>query len=242
LVIQHVEPEGPFAIRDALERRDVDVDLRQVFAGAAVPGDASDLDGLVVMGGPMSATSDEGFPTRQAELRLIADSVTRGVPVLGICLGAQLLAAAAGGEVLAGQAGPEIGWGTVELTDAASSDELLGSLPADLGVLHWHGDTFSLPADAVRLAGNQRYANQAFRQGANAWGLQFHLEVDEDAVEAFLLAFGEEAHAAGTSPSAIADATPRAAEVLAPVRDLVADRFAGRVLAYSGAGLLVDQG
>ncbi len=242
LVIQHVEPEGPYAIRDALEQHDVDVDVCRVFAGGAVPEDTTDLDGLVVMGGPMSATSDEGFPTRRAELGLVAGCLGAGVPVLGICLGAQILAKAAGGEVLAGPSGPEIGWGGVELTGAAYDDELLGSLPVHLGVLHWHGDTFSLPEGAVRLAGNQRYANQAFRHGTSAWGLQFHLEVDQLAVEAFLLAFGEEAHSAGVSPTAIADATAGAVEALAPVRDLVAGRFAARVLACSDAGQLVDQG
>jgi GMP synthase-like glutamine amidotransferase len=229
LIVQHVEPEGPYAIGDALRAAGAEIDLRRVFTGDPLPAAADGLDGLVVMGGPMSATTDVGFPTRSDEIGLLADAVRRGVPTLGVCLGAQLLAHAAGGSVFSGGAGPEIGWGPVDLADAAGSDPLLAGLPEQLTVLHWHGDSFDLPPGAVRLASNGRYSNQAFRVGARAWGFQFHVEVDHRAVAAFLAAFGDEARAAGIHPGTIDSAAPASLGELASARDRVADRFAGMV-------------
>lgn len=249
LIVQHVPAEGPYLLADALEAAGVAVALWAVHAGESLPAGAEAVDGLVVMGGPMSAGSDEGFPTRGHELALLADAVARDVPTLGVCLGAQLLAAACGGRVERGAAGPEIGWGTVRLAAAAAGDPLLGGLGAGpagaaaagdgaagrvLEVLHWHGETCTLPPGAVLLASSDRYPNQAFRVGARAWGLQCHVEVDLDGVRAFVDAAGAEAAAAGTDPSAI---MARAEELLAPAAGgaptgrLVADRFAGQVLA-----------
>ena len=180
----------------------------------------------------MSATGDEGFPTRRAELDLLADALHRGLPTLGVCLGAQLLALAGGGAVYPGTAGPEIGWAPVALTEAAGDDLLLPGLPAELTVLHWHGDTFDPPPAADLLAVSPRYRNQAFRCGARAWGLQFHLEIDQAAVAAFVAAFGADALAAGTTPEAIEADTDAALTVLGPWRDQVFARFAELVAAH----------
>jgi GMP synthase-like glutamine amidotransferase len=231
LVVQHVEPEGPYAIGDALEAAGVAIDLRRVFADDPLPPDAADADGVVVMGGPMSALSDRGFPTRRAELDLLADAVRRGRPTLGVCLGAQLLALAGGGSVSPGGAGPEIGWGPVELTGEAGADPLLAGLPDRLTVLHWHGDTYALPPGAVPLAADSRYPNQAFRMGPRAWGFQFHLEVDASAVAAFLAAFGADAGPAGTTPQVIGADSGPGLETLAPQRTIVLGRFAELVAA-----------
>jgi GMP synthase-like glutamine amidotransferase len=233
LVVQHIEPEESFEIGAALLRAGVTVETCNVFADEVLPSDTSAFDGLVVMGGPMSATSDEGFPTRAAEVALLADALERSRPILCVCLGAQLLARAAGGRVTQGMAGQEIGWGTVELTRAAASDPLLGGLPTSLTVLHWHGDTFELPSGATHLASNQRYVNQAYRVGERAWGFQFHIEVDDQAVGSFLKAFGDEAKSAGTDPETLAEETPACLEELAPARDQIVDRFA-RLVASEG--------
>ncbi|MGO9030054.1 MAG: type 1 glutamine amidotransferase [Acidimicrobiales bacterium] len=229
LVVQHVEPEEPYAIGRALEAAGSAVVPCRVFAGEAVPDDLDGFDGLVVMGGPSSAAHDDGFPTRRRELALLEDAVARDIPTLGVCLGAQLLALAAGGSVYPGQDGAEIGWGPVVLADRAGSDLLLGGLPGELVVLHWHGDTFDLPPGATRLASNARYANQAFRLGDRAWGLQFHVEVDRTAVDAFLRVFGEDARAVGSAPEAIGSSADGYLEALAPARDRIAARFAGLV-------------
>ena len=200
LVVQHVEPEKPFAIATALTSAGVEVDIRRVYAGDPLPADVADFAGVVVMGGPMSAHLDSGFPTRRAELGLLSDAIARAIPTIGVCLGAQLLALAGGGTVFPGGAGPEVGWALVEITEDAADDPLLGALPHELTVLHWHGDTYEPPPGCAHLASSRRYRAQAFRIGARAWGLQFHLEVDEGAVTAFLDAFGPDAVAAGTDP------------------------------------------
>ncbi len=221
LVIQHIEPEGPWLIAEALAREGVAIDLVRPYRGDAVPADLGGHCGLVVMGGPMSAASDDGFPSRGAELALMRDAVARRVPTLGVCLGAQLLAVAAGGAIRRGPV-PEIGWGPVRPEAGADGDPLLAGLGDPLSVLHWHGETFDLPAGAIHLASSDVYANQAFRVGPAAWGLQFHIEVDLAAVEGFMGAFGHEAPAG----SAIAEDAPRELARSEAERRAIMERFA----------------
>src|SRR3954447_21877794 len=157
--------------------------VRRLDLGEAVP-DLDDFDGLVVMGGPMGASDDEQHPHLRDERDLLARAVPAGRPVLGVCLGAQLLAAACGGRVFPGQAGAEIGLGIVELTDQGRADPVFGPAGWVLPVLHWHGDTYARPGGATRLAASSRYPEQAFRVGERAYGLQFHVEIDEPAAAA----------------------------------------------------------
>jgi len=234
LVVQHIEPETSYAIGRALAAAGVTVDLRRTFAGDPLPEDLEGFAGLVVMGGPMSATSDEEFPTRRKEIGLLAEAVRRAVPTIGVCLGAQLLADAAGGRVVTGSAGPEIGWFPVEFTAEVVDDPLFSEVPTPLLVLHWHGDTFELPPGIVPLASSARYRNQAFRVGPNAWGLQFHLEVDRQAVMAFIEAFGDDVLAAGSTPEAVVAASENALASLARHRTKVLERFADLVVSCRG--------
>lgn len=135
-------------------------------------------DALVVLGGPMNVDETERYPHLRHELDVIREALDRGRPMLGICLGAQLLAHAIGGHV--GRApSPEIGWHDVALSDDAQSDPLLGHFSGVERVFQWHGDTFELAPGAVHLASSETCPNQAFRAGDAAWGLQFHLEVDQ---------------------------------------------------------------
>jgi GMP synthase-like glutamine amidotransferase len=234
LIVQHVASESAFAIADALSRVEVELDTRRVFEGTEIPWPCPDVDGLVVMGGPMSAHSDEGFPSRESELRLMADAVDRGIPTLGVCLGAQLLAVASGGSVYPGASGSEIGWGPVELLPACAGDDLFDGLPNSLTVLHWHGDTFSLPPGAERLMSNSNYRNQAFRLGESAWGVQFHLEVTEVAVDGFVTAFAADAASIDGGADRIRTATPGAVADLSQSSGLVFSRFADLVVAHAG--------
>ncbi len=178
LVVQHVEPEGPYVIGDALAKVGAAVDVRLVSVGTHLPPSLDSYQGVVVMGGPMSATSDEGFPTRAREIELLEEAIERGLPTLGVCLGAQLLAIATGGKVYPGANGPEIGWAPVFFGHEAETDPLLTGLPGEMTVMHWHSETFDVPPGSAHLASSKLYPNQAFRVGGRAWGLQFHLEVD----------------------------------------------------------------
>jgi GMP synthase-like glutamine amidotransferase len=234
LVVQHLAPESAWAIGDALANAGIIVDVRRADLGDPIPTSVADHDGLVVMGGPMSATSDDGFVTRRAELALLSDAVTSGRPTLGVCLGAQLLTLAAGGRVRTGENGPEVGWAPVELSTAAGTDPLVAGLPRHIDVLHWHGDTYEQPTGAVHLASSERYRNQAFRVGEAAWGLQFHLEVTTEAVDAFVDAFAEEAGCAPGGAAVLRRATPRRLEQLRPWQELVFDRFAALVVGVHG--------
>jgi GMP synthase (glutamine-hydrolysing) len=142
------------------------------------------LGGLVIMGGAMGVHDGDEFPWLETERRWIAEAVRSDVPVLGVCLGAQQLAAALGASVTTGPA-PEIGVGEVELTAEGRADPVLGPEGERLRVIHWHGDTFEIPAGAVHLASGDRYSNQAFRHGPLVYGLQFHIEVDDAMAEAW---------------------------------------------------------
>lgn len=222
LVVQHVEPEGPALLAGALAAAGCELDVVRTDLGAALPRDLSAHAGLVIMGGPMSAAGDgRDYPSRDTEVALVRDALARGTPTLGVCLGAQVVALAGGAAVYPGD-GPEIGWGPVTLEPAAADDPLLGGIAGEMTVLHWHGDTFDLPAGAVRLASTPAYPNQAFRLGDAAWGLQFHVEVDSDAVARFVAAFG---HEAGDADAITSDA-PVALRRSRAERTLVVDRFA----------------
>ena len=179
LAIQHVPWEGPHRILDACG--DLHVKTVKPLAGQSLPAH-DEVAGAVVMGGPMNVDDVERFPALAAEREWLAEAVERGMPVLGVCLGAQLLARALGAEVRAGE-GPEIGYAPVEVTDP--DDPLLGGLAPSAEVLHWHGDVFDLPAGAEHLASSERTACQAFRAGS-AWGVLFHPEADFALVEAWL--------------------------------------------------------
>jgi len=176
VVLQHVAFEGPGSVASAITSSGAGLRSVRVDLGEAVPppGAVGDMAGLVVLGGPMGVSDD--LPWLRHERALLHDAVAAGLPVLGVCLGAQQLAAALGAEVRRGPA-PEYGVGEVHLTADAIGDPVFGPAPTPLPCVHWHGDTFSLPDGAVRLAGNGAYENQAFRMGARAYGLQFHVEV-----------------------------------------------------------------
>ncbi|MFD4557973.1 methyltransferase domain-containing protein [Streptomyces sp. NPDC058469] len=221
-IVEHAPQEGPYAIGAALEAAGLAMRVCRTWAGDPVPDTADDLVGLVVMGGAMAAYED--FPSRSAELALLRAALAAEVPVLGVCLGAQLLAVAAGGVARPGN-GTQVGWADVRMTDAARADALFGAVPERLRVLHWHGDTMDLPAGATLLASCDQYPVQAYRIGGSAWGMQFHLEVDEAAVGAFADAFPEEA---ATAPGVVESASAELA-VLARHRDGVFERFAAFV-------------
>ena len=173
LALQHIACEQPAAYEDELRARGGRLARVELDEGEPLP-DWHDFDGMIVMGGPMGAYEDEAHPWLTAEKRLIREAADAGMPVWGVCLGAQLLAASMGAEVHPGPQ-PEIGVLPVELTPAAAGDPVFAAAPNRFPALQWHGDTFELPAGATLLASSPAYRSQAFVRG-RAYGLQFHLE------------------------------------------------------------------
>jgi GMP synthase-like glutamine amidotransferase len=179
LVIQHVPWEGPGLIARVGRARGLRFETRKMDLREKLPA-IEEVGGLVVMGGPMGVyDAKAGHPYLADEMRLIGEAVRQNLPVLGICLGSQLLAGALGARVFPGPA-PEIGFGEVLLTEDGAKDPVLGPAGARIPVFHWHGDTFDLPAGAVHLARSERYAHQAFRAGPRAYAFQFHVEMDRE--------------------------------------------------------------
>ncbi len=189
MVIQHEPGEGPGTLAPLL----AEARLVRTFAGEAVPAEA---EALVVLGGGMGVSDQERLPHLRDEVRLLRRCVESGAPVLGICLGSQLLAAALGGSVEKARA-KEIGFYRVRLAEAARDDALFSGAPEDFVAFHWHGDAFTLPAGAEALAGSTMTPLQAFRFGKSAWGVQFHLETDLGVLQAMVASGTAELSEAG---------------------------------------------
>jgi len=204
LILQHVRPEPPGTIADALEARGLSYDTVQVYRDDPVP-ETLEADGLVVMGGPMGVGDVADRPHLQTELGLVEQALDTDRPVLGVCLGSQLLAHVLGADVHPGD-GKEIGWGEVTLTDAAADDPLWQGVEDAFTAFHWHGDVFDLPDGAVRLASSEQTEHQAFRYGDSAYGMLFHLEVTPKTVAGMTKAFQDELAEEGLDGAAIRQA------------------------------------
>jgi GMP synthase (glutamine-hydrolysing) len=188
IILQHLDREGPGSIVVRCQLHGLDVDILRLDLGTPVPDTLGEGDILVVMGGSMGVADvgDPRYPFLAHEVALLRRALAQRQPVLGVCLGAQLLAHAAGSRVYPNRRPDargvlrtcrEVGFGEVRLVGSGDEPALAG-LPRTIPVLHWHGDTFDLPASAVRLAESDLCQNQAFRIGSNAFGLQFHVETD----------------------------------------------------------------
>jgi GMP synthase (glutamine-hydrolysing) len=183
LGFRHVPFEDFGHIRPTLERRGIAIQGVDLYQNPDQPVAWDSADGLVFMGGPMSANDDLAFLCR--ELDLITRAVSAGIPMLGVCLGSQLIAKALGATVYKNSF-KEIGWAPLHWTAAAREDALFRDLASPESVFHWHGETFDLPPGAAWLAYSNSCRHQAFRAGANVYGLQFHLEVTPEMIADWL--------------------------------------------------------
>ena len=176
--LTHVPFEGPGAFATYLTSRGVSL-AQSLVPQVGLPENAGDL--LIVMGGPMSVNDSD--PWIEQETAFIRAAVTSGVPVLGICLGSQFLAKALGAQIRPGRT-LEIGMTPIQLTEAGKQDPVFSAFPETFPVFEWHGEVFDLPERCVALAGSAIAPLQAFRYGRRAYGLLFHLEIEQTGIQA----------------------------------------------------------
>ena len=189
-VLQHVPFEGLGSITDWLTQRRAIVSHTRFFESISLPA-VSDVDLLIVLGGPMGVHDEDRFPWLAEEKRFVRRCIDAGVKVLGICLGAQIIAAVLGSQVYA-NAHKEIGWFPVEKLPAAASDPIFTNFPDCLQVFHWHGDTLDLPNGARHVARSAGCEHQAFVYDERIIGLQFHLETTLPGVQQLIAHCAEE--------------------------------------------------
>lgn len=182
LILQHVPHEHPGYIADYAQEKGIELDVIKLWESYTLPS-VDTYGGLIVMGGPMGVY--ENYPSEQDELALIKTAIGK-IPMLGLCLGSQLIAHALGAEVHPnmkdGKIVKEIGYYSIDLTDAAKTDPLFRDFSSPVNVLEWHGDAFELPSEATLLATSPQCTNQAFMY-KNAYGLLFHFEFKPEMVE-----------------------------------------------------------
>ena len=185
LVFQHDPFEDLGFFAEVLQNQGTSFRTIRLFHGEVPAEDWEQTSALIILGGPMSASDEEQYPFLRWEKTIIRAAIDEAVPLLGVCLGAQLIAAALGVPVYHGSV-KEIGWYPISITPHGQVDSSLGYIPESAVVFQWHGDGFDLPTGAQRLASSVYYENQAFRLGKNIYGLQFHLEMTAEMIERWI--------------------------------------------------------
>ncbi len=239
LVLKHADCEGLGLWEECCREEGIALEVVALHQGALLPP-PHQYQAVISLGGPMSVHDEGTYPFLKNEDAFIRQVVSEGIPFLGICLGGQLLAKALGGRV-APNVVKEIGWHSVELDQTGQRDPLFAGLPDRFSVFQWHGDTFSIPKGAVRLATSPACENQAFRYGFGgiAYGLQFHLEVTPSLVEEWTREYAAELaelDGAGDAGAILAEARARYDE-LNPLSRRVFQNFCRLVqLRFAGVG------
>jgi GMP synthase-like glutamine amidotransferase len=179
LVIRHESCSSLGLLESVIQQAAIPIKYLDTPAGETLPDAITNYSHLIVLGGAISAYEDQQYPFLRYEFDLIETAIDHEIPVLGICLGAQILATVLGAAVYRGTAGREVGWCELQLTPAGQRDRLLQDFPQTFRVFQSHQDTFDLPKGSVHLATSEMYAHQAFRYRDLVWALQFHLEINE---------------------------------------------------------------
>ncbi len=187
LAVRHVPFEDLGFFAEVLEARGFRIGYREAPTGDLAAAELRGCDLLVLLGGPIGVYERDVYPFLNAEIALAEERLESRKPLLGICLGSQIMAAALGADVYPGNRGKEIGWGPIALTPSGGASPLAHLAPERTRVLHWHGDSFDLPKGATLLASTERYRHQAFSYGEAALALQFHPEVTAKGLEAWFV-------------------------------------------------------
>ena len=220
LFIQHGDVDKPGLLAEALDQNGVGLEVFHAWRGGNFP-DLEQFHGLALGGGGQSAWEVEKYPYLDMECMLVRGALERGIPVLGLCLGAQLIARATGAEVRRAER-KEIGFFPVELNAVGSADSVVGALPARFPATHWHGDVFEIPRGGVCLGSSALTPHQILRCGGSALGFQFHLEMTPSLFEELVWDSEDFFRDCGMSPEVLID---EAREVLPGIEPAAREVF-----------------
>lgn len=199
LFVQHGETDKPGLLGDALRDRGIGLEIVRPDLGQAVPTSLTEHSGLAVGGGAQGVYEMEQYPYLAEEIRLIQSAAADGKPVIGLCLGGQLMAASFGADVRKGPV-REVGFFPVELDPISEYDPIWCGLPRSFVTTHWHGDVFEIPPGGMRLGGSALTPNQLFRYGHALYGLQFHLEMTPEILDEMVEDSHDDLVAMGVDP------------------------------------------
>jgi GMP synthase (glutamine-hydrolysing) len=227
LILQHVAWERPAILGEILTAHDVSWTTQSILFGSAKKPALDDFSGIVILGGEMGALDFDRWPGLRLEAELVREAVSGGVPLVGICLGHQIVATALGGQLHSGAAS-EIGMGTVTIE---VDDPVFGQSGTKKSVLHWHHDVAEAPDGAVVIASTDQTPNQAFRLGETVFCTQFHVEVDRRMLDRWLAVDQMVDGLDSNARAKIASDFDSAAPSMRKLSDLAFDGFAEAALA-----------
>lgn len=224
LFIQHGDVDKPGLLAEALRAEGIELQVFHAWREAVFPN-LEEFHGLALGGGGQSVWEVEKYPYLDFECRMVREAVERGIPVIGLCLGAQLIARAFGGEVRRAKQ-KEIGFFPVELNAAGRLDPIVGALPPGFPATHWHGDVFEIPESCQNLGSSDLTPNQILRVGPNCLGFQFHLEMTPPLFEELVRDSEDFFHDCGLDPEALIQESREVLPRLVPAAREVFRRWA----------------
>ncbi len=229
LVLQHADPEHLGLIAEAVRSVGASVHTVRADLDQPVPSSLDGYSGLIIMGGPQAVYEEETYPYLRAEKRLTREAIDSTIPVLGVCLGSQIIADVLGSHVRPGLTG-EVGWKEVQRDPRAANDPVISALPETFTPLHWHGDVYDLPPKAVPIAASDITPVQGFTYGGHVYAILFHLEMTEHQIYEMVELFPDDVRYGGFEPQSLISETAARTAAIKPLALSVFSRWARLVI------------
>ena len=225
LVLQHADPEHPGLITNVVRNTGASLETIRADLGQSAPPSLDGYAALIIMGGPQSVYEEDKFPYLRAEKQLAREAIDNNIPLIGVCLGSQIIADVLGANVHP-SGGVEIGWKDVTRSEHAAADPILSALPETFTPLHWHGDVYDLPKGAAPIGSSDMTPVQGFTYGETTFAPLFHLEMTEQQITDMATLFPDDIRRGGLSPETLLAETPARAAVLKSVATEIFTRWA----------------
>lgn len=225
LVLQHADPEHPGLIADAVYAVGGALETIRGDLGQAAPSSLDGYAGLIIMGGPQSVYEEDKFPYLRVEKQLALEAIDNNIPLIGVCLGSQIIADVLGSEVHP-SGSVEIGWKDIARSAEIAANPVLSALPETFTPLHWHGDVYDFPNGATSIGSSEMTSVQGFTYGETTYAPLFHLEMTEQQITDMATLFPDDIRRGGLDPVTLLSETPARAAAIKPIATEIFTRWA----------------